>query len=58
MKTEMLGNADTISRKDIDRIIASARQERSDWIAAAVRGFFRKERRPRPEALPARPIAC
>ena len=58
MKTELPGNAETISRKEVDRIIARARQERSDWIAAALRAFFQKDRSQRPAAVPGRPLAC
>ena len=58
MKTEMTANTETISRKEVDRIIARARQERSDWIAAALRAFFQKDRSQRPAAVPGRPLAC
>ena len=57
MKTEMT-EISTISRKEIDRMIARARQERSDWIAVALRGLFRKSRRPRVAVVPAHPLSC
>lgn len=55
---EMLNEIPEISRREVAEAIVRGRRERSEFIATALRGLFRRLREPRRASLPTRATPC